>query len=75
MNNGTLHYDHDRDGTHAQVSGCTVSVGGACTAILCCDTLLQCYFRNSRHDTYVMVSYINRQVVVGLELASWGGGY
>ena len=25
VNNGSLHYDHDRDGTHSQVSGCTVS--------------------------------------------------
>lgn len=22
VNNGTLHYDHDRDGTHTMVSGC-----------------------------------------------------
>lgn len=22
VNNGTLHYDHDRDGTHSQISGC-----------------------------------------------------
>ena len=42
MNNGTLHYDHDRDGTHAQVSGCTVSVAWAglalqyCVVIHCC---------------------------------------
>ena len=25
VNNGTIHYDHDRDGTHGQMSGCTVS--------------------------------------------------
>lgn len=25
VNNGSLHYDHDRDGTHSQVSGCTVN--------------------------------------------------
>ncbi len=25
VNNGSIHYDHDRDGTHSQVSGCTVS--------------------------------------------------
>lgn len=25
INNGTIHYDHDRDGTHSQVAGCTVS--------------------------------------------------
>lgn len=22
VNNGTLHYDHDRDGTHTQIAGC-----------------------------------------------------
>lgn len=22
INNGTLHYDHDRDGTHTQIAGC-----------------------------------------------------
>ena len=22
VNNGTLHYDHDRDGTHTELSGC-----------------------------------------------------
>lgn len=22
INNGTLHYDHDRDGTHTQLAGC-----------------------------------------------------
>jgi mannose-binding lectin 2 len=22
VNNGSLHYDHDRDGTHTQLSGC-----------------------------------------------------
>ena len=25
VNNGSLHYDHDRDGTHGQMDGCTVS--------------------------------------------------
>jgi mannose-binding lectin 2 len=25
INNGSIHYDHDRDGTHSQVSGCHVS--------------------------------------------------
>jgi mannose-binding lectin 2 len=24
INNGSMHYDHDRDGTHSQVAGCTV---------------------------------------------------
>lgn len=22
VNNGSLHYDHDRDGTHTQLAGC-----------------------------------------------------
>lgn len=22
VNNGSLHYDHDRDGTHTQIAGC-----------------------------------------------------
>ena len=22
VNNGTLHYDHDRDGTHTEIAGC-----------------------------------------------------
>lgn len=22
VNNGTLHYDHDRDGTHTELAGC-----------------------------------------------------
>lgn len=22
VNNGTMHYDHDRDGTHTQLAGC-----------------------------------------------------
>ena len=26
MNNGTIHYDHDRDGTHSELDGCTVSI-------------------------------------------------
>ena len=25
VNDGTQHYDHDRDGTHGQMDGCTVS--------------------------------------------------
>ena len=26
VNNGTLHYDHDRDGTHTQLAGCEAKV-------------------------------------------------
>ena len=25
VNNGSVHYDHDRDGTHSQMAGCSVS--------------------------------------------------
>jgi len=28
VNNGTLHYDHDRDGTHTQMAGCTAKLRG-----------------------------------------------
>ncbi|CAI8033158.1 Vesicular integral-membrane protein VIP36 [Geodia barretti] len=46
INNGSMHYDHDRDGTHSQVAGCTV------------------LFRNSPHDTFVAVTYIDRTLTV-----------
>ncbi|XP_064382377.1 vesicular integral-membrane protein VIP36-like [Halichondria panicea] len=46
VNNGSVHYDHDRDGTHSQMAGCSVK------------------FRNSQQDTFVAISYINRQVMV-----------
>lgn len=26
VNNGTLHYDHDRDGTHTELAGCEVKL-------------------------------------------------
>lgn len=26
VNNGSLHYDHDRDGTHTELAGCEVKV-------------------------------------------------
>lgn len=29
INNGTMHYDHDRDGTHTEVAGCEAKVRGA----------------------------------------------
>jgi len=28
VNNGTLHYDHDRDGTHTQIAGCESNFRG-----------------------------------------------
>ena len=46
VNNGSIHYDHDRDGTHSQVAGCHVK------------------FRNSMYDTFVAISYLNRQLAV-----------
>lgn len=46
VNNGSLAYDHDRDGTHSQVAGCSA------------------HFRSSKYESYVMISYINRQLVV-----------
>jgi mannose-binding lectin 2 len=29
VNNGTAHYDHDRDGTHTEVSGCEAKIRGS----------------------------------------------
>jgi hypothetical protein len=26
INNGSLHYDHDRDGTHTELSGCEAKI-------------------------------------------------
>lgn len=28
INNGTMHYDHDRDGTHTELAGCEAKVRG-----------------------------------------------
>ncbi len=28
VNNGTMHYDHDRDGTHSEISGCEAKFRG-----------------------------------------------
>jgi len=50
INNGSLHYDHDRDGTHSQIAGCAAK------------------FRNANYDTYIAISYINRQIVVLLNI-------
>ena len=33
IGNGSTHYDHDSDGTHSQVAGCSVSVGASYAAI------------------------------------------
>ena len=46
VNNGSLQYDHDRDGTHSQVAGCTS------------------HFRGLKKDTFTAISYINRELVV-----------
>ena len=31
INNGTLSYDHDRDGTHTEIAGCEAQVRGKAT--------------------------------------------
>ena len=35
VNNGSLHYDHDRDGTHSQMAGCHVSIQIPCNIYTC----------------------------------------
>ena len=74
VNDGTLHYDHDRDGTHSQIDGCTVSANQPKINCSCgyIDTLLCIYiylvwqvkFRNPNHETFFAVSYINRVLTV-----------
>lgn len=44
VSNGSLHYDHDTDGTHTQL-------GGAHTG---CETK----FRNKQHQTQMMIRYV-----------------
>ena len=44
VSNGTLHYDHDRDGTHTQL-------GGEHTGC-------EAKFRNKEHDTQVLIRYV-----------------
>ncbi|CAF0754945.1 unnamed protein product [Didymodactylos carnosus] len=43
VNNGTLHYDHDRDGTHTQVAGCESQFRGRDT-----DTLIAIRYQNDK---------------------------
>jgi hypothetical protein len=35
VNNGTVNYDHDRDGTHSQMEGCSVRNLDALELFLC----------------------------------------
>uniref|UniRef100_A0A0K0FWU8 L-type lectin-like domain-containing protein n=1 Tax=Strongyloides venezuelensis TaxID=75913 RepID=A0A0K0FWU8_STRVS len=44
VNNGQLHYDHDRDGTHTQLGGEETG----CSA----------FFRNKEFDTHLLVRYV-----------------
>ena len=30
VNNGSLHYDHDKDGTHTELAGCEANFSCAC---------------------------------------------
>lgn len=71
VNDGTLHYDHDRDGTHGQVDGCTVScrlnaLNDLVVGILILPFSWQVKFRNRDHDTYVTISYIDRVLTVSV---------
>lgn len=51
MNNGSLHYDHDRDGTHTQLGskGCNVK------------------FRNKDYETSILVRYVDDSISVMLD--------
>ncbi|CEF60382.1 Legume-like lectin family and Concanavalin A-like lectin/glucanases superfamily domain and Concanavalin A-like lectin/glucanase, subgroup domain-containing protein [Strongyloides ratti] len=44
VNNGKLHYDHDRDGTHTQLGGE--------------DTGCSAFFRNQDFDTHLLIRYV-----------------
>uniref|UniRef100_A0A8R1DXR2 L-type lectin-like domain-containing protein n=1 Tax=Caenorhabditis japonica TaxID=281687 RepID=A0A8R1DXR2_CAEJA len=44
VSNGSLHYDHDKDGTHTQLGGENVG----CTS----------KFRNKDHDTQILIRYV-----------------
>lgn len=64
INNGTLHYDHDRDGTHSQIAGCSVRPCAFGIQIVYCYIIIQVKFRNARLDTYAAISYVNRRITV-----------
>lgn len=50
VNNGTLHYDHDKDGTHTQL-------GGEHTGC-------EAKFRNKDHDTQILIRYVANTISV-----------
>lgn len=50
VNNGSLHYDHDRDGTHTQLGG----TGKGCTV----------KFRNKDYETSILIRYVNDAISV-----------
>ena len=73
VNDGTLHYDHDRDGTHGQMDGCTVSgwwqLGDAALAvsgIIVVSLFHKSKFRNPNDETYATIAYIDRVLTVSV---------
>lgn len=50
VNNGTLHYDHDQDGTHTQL-------GGGHTGC-------EAKFRNKDYDTQILIRYVGDRLSV-----------
>ncbi|KHJ49591.1 Legume-like lectin family protein [Trichuris suis] len=58
VNNGSLHYDHDRDGTHTQLGGHEKG----CTS----------YFRNKDHPTRILVRYVGEVLSVYTDVRNEG---
>uniref|UniRef100_A0A914ZL46 L-type lectin-like domain-containing protein n=1 Tax=Parascaris univalens TaxID=6257 RepID=A0A914ZL46_PARUN len=58
VNNGSLHYDHDKDGTHTQLGGEHVG----CEA----------KFRNKEHETQILVRYVGDTLSVFTDISGAG---
>uniref|UniRef100_A0AC35U086 L-type lectin-like domain-containing protein n=1 Tax=Rhabditophanes sp. KR3021 TaxID=114890 RepID=A0AC35U086_9BILA len=58
VNNGNLHYDHDRDGTHTQLGGE--------------DTGCSAFFRNANHETHLLVRYIGDTLTIYTDVEGKG---
>ncbi|CDW53900.1 protein RRP5 [Trichuris trichiura] len=58
VNNGSLHYDHDRDGTHTQLGGHEKG----CTS----------YFRNKDYPTRILVRYVGEILSVYTDVKNEG---
>ena len=52
VNNGTVNYDHDRDGTHSEVEGCSVRNLDAIISLsnLCHHACTTCQIRSSKFE-------------------------